>query len=192
MPRRFSPIIALAVVAAVPAVALAGLWSYADSRRVTTAADAVAPHAAVALNTPLLSLRRLPATLARASADTALRTALQPVLAAIDDSSCLSVAVDGRAVAAQNITTTLRPASNLKLFTAAVALDVLGAQFRFDTSARGSLTDGVVHGDLFMVGGGDPVLSSSWWHGPSAAHPQVNSTSLRGSRSPPDQRRRDR
>jgi D-alanyl-D-alanine carboxypeptidase/D-alanyl-D-alanine-endopeptidase (penicillin-binding protein 4) len=52
------------------------------------------------------------------------------------------------------------PASNTKLFTSAAAMDLLGPDYRFDTSV---LTDGdrsghTLRGDLFLRGGGDPTL----------------------------------
>ncbi len=53
------------------------------------------------------------------------------------------------------------PASNTKIVTAAVALDALPPGYRWTTRimATGPITDGVLHGDLWIVGGGDPVLS---------------------------------
>lgn len=55
----------------------------------------------------------------------------------------------------------LVPASNQKLITAAVALDALGADFRFRTPfvARGSVRDGTLYGDLVVIGRGDPSVS---------------------------------
>lgn len=52
------------------------------------------------------------------------------------------------------------PASNTKIVTAAVALDALGPDFRWTTRlvADGPVRDGVLQGDLWIVGGGDPVL----------------------------------
>lgn len=50
-------------------------------------------------------------------------------------------------------------ASNMKLLSSAVALVSLGADFRFRTRVVASaLEDGVVKGDLFLVGDGDPSL----------------------------------
>ncbi|MEX2179924.1 MAG: D-alanyl-D-alanine carboxypeptidase/D-alanyl-D-alanine-endopeptidase [Gemmatimonadaceae bacterium] len=53
------------------------------------------------------------------------------------------------------------PASNMKIITAAVALEVLGPDFRFRTPvlARGPVQDGVLLGDLLVVGRGDPSVS---------------------------------
>jgi D-alanyl-D-alanine carboxypeptidase/D-alanyl-D-alanine-endopeptidase (penicillin-binding protein 4) len=55
------------------------------------------------------------------------------------------------------------PASNAKLFTAALALSTLGPDYRFHTTieTRDSLdADGALHGDLVLVGRGDPGLSN--------------------------------
>lgn len=53
------------------------------------------------------------------------------------------------------------PASNTKLFTAALALDRLGGDYRFSTSLRIQSppnAQGVLAGDLWVVGSGDPTL----------------------------------
>src|SRR3984893_15771149 len=55
------------------------------------------------------------------------------------------------------------PASNMKLFTTALALAKLGPDYRFHTTleTRGTVSpDGVLTGDLFLVGRGDPNLSN--------------------------------
>jgi D-alanyl-D-alanine carboxypeptidase/D-alanyl-D-alanine-endopeptidase (penicillin-binding protein 4) len=53
------------------------------------------------------------------------------------------------------------PASNTKIVTAAVGLDALGADYRWRTTlaAVGSVRDGVLEGDVWIVGGGDPWLT---------------------------------
>ena len=52
-------------------------------------------------------------------------------------------------------------ASNTKLFTTAAALDTLGADYSFETRLliNGKVENGVLDGDLAVVGGGDPSLS---------------------------------
>lgn len=52
------------------------------------------------------------------------------------------------------------PASNTKIVTGAVALDALGPDFRWETRllADGPVRDGVLEGDLWIVGEGDPWL----------------------------------
>lgn len=55
------------------------------------------------------------------------------------------------------------PASNAKLFTAALALATLGPDYRFRTTieTRAPLnSEGLLQGDLFLVGRGDPNLSN--------------------------------
>ncbi|MFC7329480.1 D-alanyl-D-alanine carboxypeptidase/D-alanyl-D-alanine-endopeptidase [Marinactinospora rubrisoli] len=58
--------------------------------------------------------------------------------------------------------TPLIPASNAKLLASAAALDVLGAGHRFVTTVDGTAAprDGVVHGDLYLVGTGDPTMTA--------------------------------
>ena len=61
---------------------------------------------------------------------------------------------------ATNASSRLIPASNAKLYTAALALDRLGADYRFVTSLRTSTqpdAKGELKGDLVLVGGGDPT-----------------------------------
>ena len=66
---------------------------------------------------------------------------------------------------------TMAPASNLKLYTSATALHLLGPEFRFPTYllARGTVTDGVLHGDLILYGTGDPTLGTPEPDAPSEA-----------------------
>lgn len=57
------------------------------------------------------------------------------------------------------------PASSLKIVTTGAALHVLGPDFRFQTDLAysGTIdTDGTLHGNLYIVGGGDPCLGTNW------------------------------
>ncbi|MHC4989632.1 MAG: D-alanyl-D-alanine carboxypeptidase/D-alanyl-D-alanine endopeptidase, partial [Planctomycetota bacterium] len=56
----------------------------------------------------------------------------------------------------------LTPASTQKLFTSAAALDVLGPDHRFPTRVvgRGTLTSGLLRGELVLQGGGDAMLQT--------------------------------
>jgi serine-type D-Ala-D-Ala carboxypeptidase/endopeptidase (penicillin-binding protein 4) len=180
--RRVNPIAVLVVLAAVPAAGLGALWRFADARRPPPVVQPVAPDPATmptAMLTPLLSVRRAPGVLSRQVNLSALQTSLQPLLASVDDNRCFALAIDGQLVAAKNETVPLSPASNLKILTAAVALDVLGPGFTYSTKAVGALgADGVVAGDLYLVGGGDPVLASQWWNGNNPKWPPFNETSF--------------
>lgn len=55
----------------------------------------------------------------------------------------------------------LTPASNLKIYTSACVLDVLGPEHRFKTQvkAMGEIKDQVLYGNLVLVGGGDSMLT---------------------------------
>ena len=54
----------------------------------------------------------------------------------------------------------MRPASTQKVLTAIAALRLLGADHQYATTliARGNVADGVLHGDLYVVGDFDPML----------------------------------
>jgi serine-type D-Ala-D-Ala carboxypeptidase/endopeptidase (penicillin-binding protein 4) len=56
----------------------------------------------------------------------------------------------------------LMPASNMKLLTLAVAAERLGWDFTFETTlhATGPIVQGVLEGDLVVVGSGDPSIST--------------------------------
>lgn len=64
----------------------------------------------------------------------------------------------------------LVPASNMKIVTGAAALEALGPEFRFRTAvgATGPVVDGVLRGDLVVVGGGDPAISERFARSPTA------------------------
>ena len=69
----------------------------------------------------------------------------------------------GAVVYARRSTSANLPASNAKIITAVAALDVLGPDHRFTTDVvrRGRVTDGVLHGSLYLVGHGDPTSRQS-------------------------------
>jgi serine-type D-Ala-D-Ala carboxypeptidase/endopeptidase (penicillin-binding protein 4) len=70
---------------------------------------------------------------------------------------------DGTPVFAADADRALLPASTQKLFVAAAALGRLGPDFRFTTEAAGTGpvdAEGVLHGDLVLVGGIDPALAT--------------------------------
>lgn len=56
----------------------------------------------------------------------------------------------------------MRPASTMKLLTAITALDKLGGSYQFKTQLKytGTIEEGVLHGDVYCVGGMDPRFNS--------------------------------
>jgi len=72
-------------------------------------------------------------------------------------------AESGEALYEQNADKFFVPASNMKLFSTALALAKLGPDFRFRTTleTRGAISsEGVLSGDVALVGRGDPNLSN--------------------------------
>jgi serine-type D-Ala-D-Ala carboxypeptidase/endopeptidase (penicillin-binding protein 4) len=69
----------------------------------------------------------------------------------------------GRVLFEANANKLMMPASNMKLYTVAAALDRLGPNFRFVTSvyaAQKPDANGTLHGDLIIYGRGDPTYAT--------------------------------
>lgn len=69
---------------------------------------------------------------------------------------------DGEEIFSWNGDKMLAPASNMKLISTGAALFTLGPEYRFSTRLAydGKITDGILHGNLYIVGGGDPMTGS--------------------------------
>ncbi len=69
---------------------------------------------------------------------------------------------NGRILAGVNQDKMLVPASNMKLISTGAALHILGPDYSFETTLAhdGMIEDGVLKGNLFVIGGGDPTLGS--------------------------------
>lgn len=147
--------------------------------------DHPARPSAAAVETPLFSARRVPDLVVRELADARLRERFDAVLrdpafGAAGERSCLLVAQGDRRIEAIRPDLELIPASNIKLLTARAAVEHFGGDYRFVTEFRaaGPPVDGVIAGDLWLVGGGDPVLftpdyAASLRHQPALFH-EVN------------------
>ena len=177
--RRVNPIAILIVCAILPAMLFAGLWRWADSRRIPIPKDPVIVQPALPspLATPVLSLRRAPQALANSTSRALLAVALERVSKLAGDTSCLTVAVDRRTIYDFGATTAVTPASNLKLLVASTALELLGPDYTFVTKLKGVVDAGVVVGDLYFVGGGDPLLSTADYPA-TQKYPTTNVTPL--------------
>ncbi|WP_056829176.1 D-alanyl-D-alanine carboxypeptidase/D-alanyl-D-alanine-endopeptidase [Psychrobacillus sp. FJAT-21963] len=86
---------------------------------------------------------------------------IEEKLAGADVSVTVRDRVSGEMVYDYNGQTTIKPASNMKLLTTAAALDVLGKDYRFNTTlyTSGKKSNGVLKGDVYLKGQGDPTLS---------------------------------
>jgi serine-type D-Ala-D-Ala carboxypeptidase/endopeptidase (penicillin-binding protein 4) len=74
----------------------------------------------------------------------------------------------GDTLFAQNADGPMLPASTMKMYTSAIALDRFGANHVFKTPVFRSTTvgaDGTLNGSLYLVGVGDPSLSARFWKG---------------------------
>lgn len=184
---RRAPLFGLIALALVPVAALTAVleWSdaQADEREVSSEAgpETFEPttEPSAVLSTTMLDYRRAPTILARQGADNELATSIEQLAAFVDARSCLVVSVNGRAVSSWNGDVPVIPASTNKLLIAGAATEILGPDHRFTTSVVASApVDGVVGGDLYLVGGGDPLLAATGLPPADDAAPASATTSL--------------
>jgi len=160
MSRRWGPVVLLGLIST-------GSWIAAESADTDqfSSTPLVYDHD---LRTPMFSARRVPQTLQIPIIDAELAANLEPVLAGSPSSSCLYVTVDGRTIeGSTDIANGLVPASNTKVVSTWAALVGLGEDFRYRTTVQAETTpdeQGVLQGNLYLVGDGDPFLSTEqWW-----------------------------
>lgn len=117
---------------------------------------------------PVMSIRRIPTVLQTAIGAQSLQDEVSGILAKPDISgaattSCVLVTVGRTTVVRERIDSPVIPASTLKLLTATAALSTMDPQTRFRTEVRATkpTIDSVLDGDLWLVGGGDPLLESA-------------------------------
>ena len=120
------------------------------------------------VSTPMLSVRRTPGWLSAPVTETRLLERLSDVveLPSAPPQTCLSVYRDSDPVVQDQADALMVPASLMKVVTAAVILELAGPAATYTTEvfaraeALDAAADGVLTGDLYLVGGGDPVLST--------------------------------
>ncbi len=105
-----------------------------------------------------------------ASAQTSPEKDIQAKVQEIADDPAFSQAVigicartaDGKELVDINAGTMMLPASNMKLISTGAALHALGADWQYETALGydGSIENGTLLGDLYIIGGGDPTLGS--------------------------------
>ena len=181
----------LVAIPLIPVAALSALlvWSDAQAdeheatlRSTPDGSDESAPppvNAAPELTTELMSYRRMPNQMVTAGDDARLADTMDQLASFVDDRSCLAVSVDGHPVIAHNADVRVIPASTHKLLVAAAALEVLGPDHTFTTSVSApAAVDGVIDGDLVLVGGGDPLLVADDYPIADDSYPEFNTTSF--------------
>ena len=154
------------------ALATAAVGSYVQARRINTdsdpgwAADAGPPQMVVA--TPLLSVRRTPSWLSAPVTEARLFEQLSRVAAlpGAPPQTCLAAYRNGEPIMSEQADAPLVPSSLMKIVTAAAILETAGPAATFTTEAfvraddLRAAADGVLTGDVYLVGRGDPVLST--------------------------------
>ncbi|WP_432713355.1 D-alanyl-D-alanine carboxypeptidase/D-alanyl-D-alanine endopeptidase [Pedobacter sp.] len=90
-------------------------------------------------------------------------------------SLCVLDGNTGELIFGRNENIGLATASTLKTITSATAFGILGKDFQYKTTLAysGTLTNGVLKGDLIIVGGGDPTLGS-WRYAQSKENEVLN------------------
>lgn len=157
MRRYLLPAIVLVVV--IVASVLAG-QADDDADRATGSGE----ETAASLTTPLFSARRAPEWLRQPTTDEILERAVIDALTDLPDTAatCLSVHRDGTPVAEIDVTVPLIPGELQRLTTIAALESVGTGRFTTEVVRDGTdpVEDGVLLGDLYLIGGADPVLST--------------------------------
>lgn len=156
-------------------VALAGVGGTATGLPAAAAGNGAQRPGQDLLPTSVLSVRRVPDWLAGTASAQRLGAALQRVVGqALTSgglpSGCLLVTQGNATIFASYADKMFIPASNLKILTATAVLDRLGGSDKFVTSVRSASppSGGIVFGNLYLVGGGDPDLRTSSYGGGTA------------------------
>lgn len=127
------------------------------------------------VQTPVLSVRRAPELLSRTVAHARLQTDLDAAMT-VSGRTCLTVEEGDAAIYGRDGDLALTPASTLKVLTGMAALRRLGDEFRFITEVRADrpvADGGVLDGPLWLVGAGDPLLSTKAYADSFRNQPQV-------------------
>ena len=163
---------ALAVLTIGPTLGLLRLWRWSDALVSEPAPPVVALHSdsTTDLDPPVsdaavsavLDLRRTATGISVRERQLALGEALDQLRGDAASASCALVRLDDTIVVGAKPDTGFAIADSAMLITAAVALEVLGSDHRFITELRAAEepVDGVIVGDVLVVGSGDPMLVS--------------------------------
>lgn len=115
-------------------------------------------------DTPVFSIRRAPELLTSERAVEELNSSLDGWVATLPPNSCFVVSSGAEIIYSHQADLPLTPASNMKILTAVAALQQLGVDYTFETRIEAVQfpdENGFLAGDLYVVGGGDPLLRST-------------------------------
>lgn len=134
---------------------------YFSTTHVARSVTPLRPQASIQpLKVGVLSARRAPTNLSTVSRIGALDRAMANFSPRVPSQSCIQVDWLGRTILNVNGNQSVTPASTTKIITASVALSVLGPTFTYQTKVKSSAPPvGGVVDNLFVIGGGDPLLS---------------------------------
>jgi D-alanyl-D-alanine carboxypeptidase/D-alanyl-D-alanine-endopeptidase (penicillin-binding protein 4) len=144
------------------ALVVAGLLGTVSGPALGQTPPGTGSRPAGALRAPLFSARRVPDLFTAPIADERLRQQVAALAGEAPPESCIAVTVRGRPAAAVNARTPLEPASVMKLVTATSLFRNAKSDEAVATTAVAAAepVNGVVDGDLWLVGGGDGLLTT--------------------------------
>jgi D-alanyl-D-alanine carboxypeptidase len=159
MRRASNPLRVVIAAGVVGTVLLAILMVWLGN--IASRSEALATKEPIApVSVSVLSVRRHPDVLSRTTRLNTVQSGMDAFVSDLPSGSCTSMTWLNKTLTATNMNATLVPGSLVKVLTAVASMEILGPDFRFVTEVRGSIVNGVV-ADLFIVGGGDPVLVRS-------------------------------
>lgn len=148
------------------AVIALGAWQQANSADFDQATN-IPEDYELSARTPLLSARRIPKTLRAPVSDARIADPINQTIANTTfPQMCISVRNGDRPLGnSKELAGGLVPASNQKLLTTYAALGILGPDFTFNTNvtATAPIEAGVIRGDMYLIGDGDPFLYTDDW-----------------------------
>jgi D-alanyl-D-alanine carboxypeptidase/D-alanyl-D-alanine-endopeptidase (penicillin-binding protein 4) len=140
--------------------ALGVAWKTVDNIADSVTADNEVQEIAT-MSSSIISARRGPSTLSSEVRIGSLRRSLVRLERLVNSESCLIVDVEGQQITTLRPNLPVIPASTMKVLVAYVALEVLGPDFVYQTKLQGIQQGSIISGDLYLVGGGDPLLISA-------------------------------
>jgi D-alanyl-D-alanine carboxypeptidase/D-alanyl-D-alanine-endopeptidase (penicillin-binding protein 4) len=140
--------------------ALGVAWKTVDNIADSVTADNEVREMAT-MSASIISARRAPSTLSSEVRIGSLRRSLVRLERLVNNESCLIVDVEGQQITTLRPNLPVIPASTMKVLVASVALEILGPDFVYQTKLQGIQDGSTISGDLYLVGGGDPLLISA-------------------------------